>query len=154
MDKFLDENMGDRATYKLVAKAIAFIRQNRRQQPDLAAIAEHIHLSEYYFQRLFIKWAGISPKRFLQYLTVEYAKSKIAETKNLLELTGDVGLSSAGRLHDLFVNIEAMSPQEFKSGGAGLKIWYGIYETLFGNCLIATTSQDICNLHLAIPSVT
>jgi len=114
MDKFLDENMGDRATYELMAKAIAFIRQHHRQQPDLAAIAQQVHLSEYHFQRLFTKWAGISPKRFLQYLTVEYAKSKIAETKNLLELTGDVGLSSAGRLHDLFVNLEAMSPQEFK----------------------------------------
>jgi len=147
MDKFLDENIGDRATYELMAKAIAFIRQNHRQQPDLAAIAQQVHLSEYHFQRLFTKWAGISPKRFLQYLTVEYAKSKIAETKNLLELTGDVGLSSAGRLHDLFVNLEAMSPQEFKTGGAGLQIWYGIHETMFGDCLIATTARGICNLY-------
>ena len=147
MDKFLDENMGDRATYELMAKAIAFIRQNHRQQPDLAAIAQQVHLSEYHFQRLFTKWAGISPKRFLQYLTVEYAKSKIAETKNLLELTGDVGLSSAGRLHDLFVNLEAMSPQEFKTGGAGLQIWYGIHETMFGDCLIATTARGVCNLY-------
>ncbi len=147
MDKFLDENMGDRATYELMAKAIAFMRQHHRQQPDLAAIAQQVHLSEYHFQRLFTKWAGISPKRFLQYLTVEYAKSKIAETKNLLELTGDVGLSSAGRLHDLFVNLEAMSPQEFKSGGAGLQIWYGIHETMFGDCLIATTERGICNLY-------
>ncbi|PZV18321.1 MAG: 6-O-methylguanine DNA methyltransferase [Pseudanabaena sp.] len=147
MDKFLDENMGDRATYELMAKAITFIRQNHRQQPDLSAIAQHVHLSEYHFQRLFTKWAGISPKRFLQYLTVEYAKSKIAETKNLLELTGDVGLSSAGRLHDLFVNLEAMSPQEFKTGGAGLQIWYGIHETMFGDCLIATTARGICNLY-------
>jgi AraC family transcriptional regulator of adaptative response/methylated-DNA-[protein]-cysteine methyltransferase len=147
MDKFLDENMGDRTTYELMAKAIAFIRQNHRQQPDLAAIAQHVHLSEYHFQRLFTKWAGISPKRFLQYLTVEYAKSKIAETKSLLELTGDVGLSSSGRLHDLFVNLEAMSPQEFKSGGAGLKICYGIHETMFGDCLIATTERGICNLY-------
>ncbi len=143
----LDENMGDLATYELMAKAIAFIRQNHRQQPDLAAIAQQVHLSEYHFQRLFTKWAGISPKRFLQYLTVEYAKSKIAETKNLLELTGDVGLSSAGRLHDLFVNLEAMSPQEFKTGGKGLQIWYGIHETMFGDCLIATTERGICNLY-------
>ncbi|MCA6571815.1 MAG: methylated-DNA--[protein]-cysteine S-methyltransferase [Pseudanabaena sp. M57BS1SP1A06MG] len=147
MDKFLDENMGDRATYELMAKAIAFILQNHRQQPYLAAIAQQVHLSEYHFQRLFTKWAGISPKRFLQYLTVEYAKSKIAETKNLLELTGDVGLSSSGRLHDLFVNLEAMSPQEFKTGGAGLEICYGIHETMFGDCLIATTERGICNLY-------
>jgi AraC family transcriptional regulator, regulatory protein of adaptative response / methylated-DNA-[protein]-cysteine methyltransferase len=147
MDKFLDENIGDRATFELMAKAIAFIRQNHRQQPDLAEIAQHVHLSEYHFQRLFTKWAGISPKRFLQYLTVEYAKSKIAETRNLLELTGDVGLSSAGRLHDLFVNLEAMSPQEFKTGGKGLQICYGIHETMFGDCLIATTERGICNLY-------
>ena len=143
----IDENMGDRETYELMANAIAFIRQNHRQQPDLAAIAKQVHLSEYHFQRLFTKWAGISPKRFLQYLTVEYAKSKIVETRNLLELTGDVGLSSAGRLHDLFVNLEAMSPQEFKLGGAGLQIWYGIHETMFGDCLIATTARGICNLY-------
>lgn len=142
-----DENIDDLDSYKLIAKAIAFIRQNHRQQPDLAEIAQHVHLSEYHFQRLFSKWAGISPKRFLQYLTVEYAKSKIAETKNLLELTGDVGLSSAGRLHDLFVNLEAMSPQEFKTGGAGLQICYGIHETMFGDCLIATTARGICNLY-------
>lgn len=147
MDKFLDEDMGDRATYELMAKAITFIRQNHRQQPDLAAIAQQVHLSEYHFQRLFTKWAGISPKRFLQYLTVEYAKSKIAETKNLLELTGDVGLSSSGRLHDLFVNLEAMSPQEFKTRGKGLQICYGIHETMFGGCLIATTERGICNLY-------
>jgi AraC family transcriptional regulator of adaptative response/methylated-DNA-[protein]-cysteine methyltransferase len=146
IEKTLDENISDRNTYELIAKAIAFIRQNHLQQPDLAAIAKQVHLSESHFQRLFTKWAGISPKRFLQYLTVEYAKSKIAETRNLLELTEDVGLSSSGRLHDLFVNLEAMSPQEFKSGGAGLQICYGIHETMFGDCLIATTARGICNL--------
>ena len=143
----LVENISDRNTYGLIAIAIAFIRQNHLQQPDLTAIAKQVHLSESHFQRLFTKWAGISPKRFLQYLTVEYAKSKITETRNLLELTEDVGLSSSGRLHDLFVNLEAMSPQEFKSGGVGLKICYGIHESMFGNCLIATTSRGICNLH-------
>ena len=147
IENMIDADMGDRATYELIAKAIAFMRQHHRQQPDLAAIAQQVHLSEYHFQRLFTKWAGISPKRFLQYLTVEYAKSKIAETRNLLELTGDIGLSSAGRLHDLFVNLEAMSPQEFKAGGAGLQIYYGIHETMFGDCLIAMTARGICNLY-------
>jgi AraC family transcriptional regulator of adaptative response/methylated-DNA-[protein]-cysteine methyltransferase len=110
-------------------------------------VAQHIGLSEYHFQRLFTQWAGISPKRFLQYLTVEYAKSKITETKSLLDLTLDVRLSSPGRLHDLFVNLEAMSPGEFKAGGAGLQIRYGIHDTPFGTSLIATTARGICNLY-------
>lgn len=139
-------------TYQQMAAAITFMHQNHLTQPDLATIAQHVHLSTYHFQRLFTKWAGISPKRFLQYLTVEYAKSKIAETRSLLDLTIDVGLSSPGRLHDLFVKLEAMSPGEFKAGGTGLKIQYGIHATPFGSCLIATTPRGICNLHfLQIP---
>lgn len=134
-------------TYECIARAIAFMRQNYLYQPDLATVAQHVHLSEYHFQRLFTQWAGISPKRFWQYLTVEYAKSKIAETKSLLDLTIDVGLSSPGRLHDLFVKLEAMSPGEFKAGGKGLQIWYGIYASPFGECLIAWTTRGICNLH-------
>ena len=137
----------DRETYERIAQAIAFMRQHHLNQPDLATIAAHVHLSEYHFQRLFTRWAGISPKRFLQYLTVEYAKSKIAETSNLLDLTVDVGLSSPGRLHDLFVKLEAMSPGEFKAGGTGLQICYGIHSTPFGDCLIAATPRGLCNLH-------
>jgi AraC family transcriptional regulator, regulatory protein of adaptative response / methylated-DNA-[protein]-cysteine methyltransferase len=133
--------------YERIAQAITFMRKNHLNQPDLATVAEYVHLSEYHFQRLFTRWAGISPKRFLQYLTIEYAKSRIAQTKSLLDLTSDVGLSSPGRLHDLFVNLEAMSPGEFKAGGAGLQIWYGIHDTTFGKSLIATTSRGICNLH-------
>lgn len=133
--------------YNRIAQAIAFMRQHHLSQPDLATVAQHIGLSEYHFQRLFTQWAGISPKRFLQYLTIEYAKSKISQTKSLLELTLDVGLSSPGRLHDLFVNLEAMSPGEFKTGGAGLLIRYGIHNTLFGKSLIATTARGICNIY-------
>ena len=136
----------DSEDYHRIARAIAFMRQNHLDQPDLAAVAQHISLSEYHFQRMFTQWAGISPKRFLQYLTVEYAKSKIAETKSLLDLTSDIGLSSPGRLHDLFVNLEAMSPGEFKTGGSGLQIVCGIHDTPFGKALIATTSRGICNL--------
>ena len=133
--------------YVRIAKAIAFMRQNGNRQPSLAAIADHLHLSEYHFQRLFTQWAGISPKRFLQYLTLEYAKSQIAQTKSLLDLSLAVGLSSPGRLHDLFVNLEAITPGEYKAGGAGLQIWYGIHETPFGFALIATTARGICNLY-------
>ncbi|MER3432276.1 MAG: 6-O-methylguanine DNA methyltransferase [Leptolyngbya sp. ERB_1_1] len=134
-------------TYERIAKAIAFMRQHHLEQPDLATIAQHVDFSEYHFQRLFTQWAGISPKRFLQFLTIGYAKSKIAETTNLLDLSLEVGLSSPGRLHDLFVTLEAMSPGEFKSGGRSLEIVYGVHSTPFGQCLIATTTRGICNLH-------
>ena len=133
--------------YVRIAEAIAFMRHNGDRQPSLGAIADHLHLSEYHFQRLFTQWAGISPKRFLQYLTLEYAKSQIAQTKSLLDLSLEVGLSSPGRLHDLFVNLEAITPGEYKAGGAGLHIWYGIHETPFGFALIATTARGICNLY-------
>lgn len=133
--------------YNRIAQAIAFMQQNHLSQPTLATVAQQIGLSEYYFQRLFTRWAGISPKRFLQYLTVEYAKSRIIQTKSLLDLTLDAGLSSPGRLHDLFVNLEAMSPGEFKMQGAGLQIRYGIHHTPFGNAVIATTVRGVCNLH-------
>ncbi len=132
--------------YERVAKAIVFMRQNHLRQPDLTTVAQHIHLSEYYFQRLFTKWVGISPKRFLQYLTIEYAKSNITDKKSLLDLALGAGLSGSGRLHDLFVNLEAMSPGEFKAGGMGLQIQYGIHATPFGTSLIATTARGICNL--------
>ncbi len=138
---------GDSKTYERIAAAITFMRQNYLHQPDLETVARHVHLSEYHFQRVFTRWAGISPKRFLQYLTVEYAKAKIAETKSLLELTLEVGLSSSGRLHDLFVTLEAMSPGEFKASGGGTQIWYGVHETPFGACLLATTARGICDLH-------
>ena len=133
--------------YQRIASAIAFIRQNHLNQPSLSAVAQHIGLSESHFQRLFTQWAGISPKRFLQYLTLEYAKLKINQTKSLLDLTFNVGLSSPGRLHDLFVNLEAMSPGEYKQSGKGIVIRYGIHDTPFGKSLIATTTRGICNLH-------
>lgn len=141
------ESVYNSEDYDRIAQAIAFMRQHYLSQPDLATVAQHIRLSEYHFQRLFTRWAGISPKRFLQYLTIEYAKSKINQTQSLLDLTLDVGLSSPGRLHDLFVNLEAMSPGEFKAGGAGLQIHYGIHDTPFGKALIATTTRGVCNLH-------
>lgn len=147
MTAFIEAQPYDPENYERIAKAIAFMRQHHRQQPDLKAIAQHIHLSEHHFQRLFSAWAGISPKRFSQFLTLEYAKSKIAETQSLLELTGEVGLSSPGRLHDLFVKLEAMSPGEYKAGGAGLHIRYGIHNSPFGHFLIATTARGICNLY-------
>lgn len=138
--------------YHRIAQAIEFLRTHRLTQPDLATVAAHVHLSEYHFQRLFTQWAGISPKRFLQYLTVEYAKANMAQTRNLLDLSYAAGLSSPARLHDLFIAIEAMSPGEFKAGGAGLTIQYGLHPTPFGLALIAITDRGLCNLQFLDPT--
>lgn len=130
--------------FERVARAIEYLRRHATAQPDLAAVARHVHLSDHHFQRLFTRWAGVSPKRFLQYLTVEHAKIRLARTRNILDLTADVGLSSPGRLHDLFVTLEAASPGEIRSGGAGLQIRYGIHDSPFGACLIATSPRGLC----------
>jgi AraC family transcriptional regulator, regulatory protein of adaptative response / methylated-DNA-[protein]-cysteine methyltransferase len=132
--------------YQLIEQAIQYIEANVQCQPELDEIASAIGLSEYHFQRLFTRWAGISPKRFMQFLTKEHAKQLLARSENLLETTHQVGLSSLGRLHDLFVNTEAVTPGEYKSHGIGLTIRYGLHPTPFGKCLIATTERGICHL--------
>jgi len=129
--------------YHRIEKAIRFIEENLQNQPSLKEIADHVALSEFYFNRLFSKWAGTSPQRFMRFLTKEFAKEKLAESTNLLEATFESGLSSSSRLHDLFVSYEAMTPAEFKAKGAGLIIHYGIHETPFGECLIAITERGI-----------
>lgn len=132
--------------YQLIEQAIRYIEANVNRQPELDEIASAIGLSEYHFQRLFTRWAGISPKRFMQFLTKEHAKELLARSENLLDTTHQVGLSSLGRLHDLFVNTEAVTPGEYKSHGAGLTIHYGLHFTPLGKCLIATTERGICHL--------
>jgi AraC family transcriptional regulator of adaptative response/methylated-DNA-[protein]-cysteine methyltransferase len=132
--------------YRLIEQAIQYIEANVHRQPELDEIASAIGLSEYHFQRLFTRWAGISPKRFIQFLTKEHAKELLTRSENLLDTTHQVGLSSLGRLHDLFVNTEAVTPGEYKSHGAGLTIRYGLHPTPFGKCLIATTERGICHL--------
>ena len=132
--------------YQLIEQAIQYIETNVHRQPELDEIASAIGLSEYHFQRLFTRWAGISPKRFMQFLTKEHAKDLLARSENLLETTHQVGLSSLGRLHDLFVNTEAVTPGEYKSNGAGLSIHYGLHFTPFGKCLIAATERGVCHL--------
>jgi len=130
--------------YDRIEKAIKFIEKNFSSQPDLKEIAAHIGLSEYHFQRLFSRWVGISPKRFLQFLTKEYAKHLLEDSANLLDVTYEAGLSSPGRLHDLFVTCEAVTPGEYKSKGEGLTITYGFHPSPFGECLLATTARGIC----------
>ncbi len=132
--------------YTRIAKAIEFLEQNFQRQPDLREIAQSAGLSEFHFQRLFRRWAGISPKRFVQFLTLEYAKRMLEKSSNLLDATYDAGLSSPSRLHHLFVAIEAMTPGEFKRQGAGLNISYGFHPTPFGECLLAVTGRGICGL--------
>lgn len=136
----------DAAPYDRITEAISYLRAHQRRQPDLASLAGHIGLSESQTQRLFSRWAGISPKRFVQFLTVEYAKRRMTETADLLNLSFDAGLSGPGRLHDLFVNMEAMSPGEYKRAAQGLTIQYGRGDSPFGTALIAFTERGICHL--------
>jgi len=132
--------------YARVAEAIAFIRGHFREQPGLNEIAEHIHLSPFHFQRLFKEWAGTSPKKFLQYISVEYAKKILKEAHGLtlFDAAYETGLTSTSRLHDLFVNIEGMTPAEFKNGGQHLSINYSFAESPFGNLIVASTTKGIC----------
>jgi AraC family transcriptional regulator, regulatory protein of adaptative response / methylated-DNA-[protein]-cysteine methyltransferase len=137
--------------YLRIERAITFLQSNHRQQPELKDVARSIHLSEYHFQRLFSRWAAISPKKFLQYLTVEHAKRVLRESRSVLDATYETGLSSPGRLHDLFVTVEAMTPGEFKNEGTGLTIEYGFHPTPFGECLLAATQRGICGLSFVSP---
>jgi AraC family transcriptional regulator, regulatory protein of adaptative response / methylated-DNA-[protein]-cysteine methyltransferase len=139
-------DMSHTMDYDRVARAIAYLHRHADTQPELAAVARHVDLSEFHFQRLFLRWAGVSPKRFLQHLTLENAKARLSGSRNLLEATEELGLSGPGRLHDLFVTLEAMSPGEYKSGGAGLDISFGVHESPFGWALIASTTRGICAL--------
>ena len=130
--------------YQRIEQAIIFLEKNFHRQPTLKEIADSVYVSEYHFQRLFSSWVGISPKRFLQYLTKEYAKRLLKESRNILDVSFETGLSSPGRLHDLFVNCEAVTPGEFKERGDGLCIEYGIHPSPFGDILLATTARGIC----------
>jgi AraC family transcriptional regulator, regulatory protein of adaptative response / methylated-DNA-[protein]-cysteine methyltransferase len=133
--------------YQRVEQAIRFLAAHFRQQPSLDEVAASVHLSKYHFQRLFKRWAGVSPTQFLHYLTVEYAKERLHEAQSTLETALDAGLSGPGRLHDLFVTWEAMTPGEYKRQGGGLRIRYGTHPTPFGRCLLATTDRGICALY-------
>lgn len=131
--------------YERIEKAIGYIQQNFQQQPSLKEIAEYVELSPFYFQKLFKTWAGISPKQFLQYTSINYAKKALKEPDaSLLDTAYETGLSGTSRLHDLFIKIEAMTPGEFKEQGAGLTIHYQYIDSRFGLMLVASTSKGIC----------
>ncbi|HMK60454.1 MAG TPA: methylated-DNA--[protein]-cysteine S-methyltransferase [Dissulfurispiraceae bacterium] len=130
--------------YELVEHAILFIEKNFRKQPSLKETARAVGLSEYHFQRLFKRWAGISPKRFLQFVTAAYARVLLKERRGLIDVAYDSGLSSASRLHDLFINIEAVTPGEIRGKGHHVIIRYGFHQSPFGECFIAITDKGIC----------
>lgn len=136
--------------FERIAEAIEYIKINFKSQPDLAKVAEKIHLSPFHFQRLFTDWAGVSPKKFLQYISVEHAKNILKEKQaTLFDAAFETGLSGTGRLHDLFIKIEGMTPGEFKNGGESLLINYSYAESPFGNILVASTAKGICYMAFA-----
>ena len=135
-----------KSDYHRIADAIDFIAANSQQQPTLNDVAAHLELSAAHFQRLFSRWAGITPKKYLQILTVEHAKQLLSESQPLLAVSDEVGLSSGSRLYDHFVQLEAVTPGEYKAGGAGLSIDYGVHNSPFGDIFVAATARGICKL--------
>lgn len=137
--------------YARIERAIRYLDRERASTPSLADVAAHVGLSESHFQRMFTRWAGISPKRFVQYRTAEVVKRLLRERRPVLETTYEAGLSGPGRLHDLVVNAEAVTPGELQRGGLGVTVRYGFHPTPFGDCLIAVTPRGICHLAFVAP---
>jgi len=133
--------------FKRIQNAIEFLQTHFKSQPNLDEVAEIVHLSPFHFQRMFKKWAGVSPKQFIQFLSLNYAKSLLANKENTLFNTSlETGLSGTSRLHDLFVKIEGMTPGEYKNGGENLIIEYSFSQSPFGEIIIGSTTKGICHL--------
>jgi AraC family transcriptional regulator of adaptative response/methylated-DNA-[protein]-cysteine methyltransferase len=135
--------------YERIEKAIGYIAANFKEQPDLDEVARQVHLGTFHFQRLFKEWAGVSPKKFLQYISVEHAKNLLKQNRSLSDVSFETGLSGTSRLHDLFISIEGMTPGKFKNGGEALHINYSFAESPFGNIIVASTAKGICHLAFA-----
>src|SRR5450631_2314259 len=140
----------EKTNFSRIEEAIGYINANFKTQPSLEEIAKNIHLSPYHFQRLFTEWAGVSPKKFLQYISVKHAKNMLKKNQSTLaDAAFETGLSGTGRLHDLFINIEGMTPGEYKNGGRELVINYSYTESPFGAIMTASTSKGICHMAFA-----
>lgn len=138
-------NEQQQINYHRIAEAIEFIKANFKEQPNLDEIAEQVHLSPFHFQRLFSEWAGTTPKKFLQYISIEHAKKLLTDQQaTLFDTAFETGLSGTGRLHDLFINIEGMTPAEYKNGGKNLSVNYSFAESPFGNLIVASTQKGVC----------
>lgn len=138
--------------YERIAKAIQYVANGVTDQPTLHEMAAHVHLSPHHFHKLFSRWAGVTPKRFLQVLTVERAKRLLRSAKPLLEVSAAVGLSSGSRLYDHFVTLEAITPGEYKLRGAGLRIEYAVHDTPFGSAFVGMTERGVCKLSFLGPN--
>lgn len=136
----------DGPSYHVIEKAIHFLSNHVQEQPSLSVLSQHLGISEGHLQRMFTQWAGVSPKRFMQYLTKERAKHALRQSKSVLDTALDVGLSGPGRLHDLLVSCEAMTPGEIKALGAGLEVFHGYGDSPFGSAYVAWTGRGICHL--------
>lgn len=142
--------MSDLTNYDRIATAIEYMKAHFKEQPDLNEVAAKVYLSPFHFQRMFSEWAGVSPKKFLQYLSIGYAKSLLQDKgATLFDTAFETGLSGTGRLHDLFIGIEGMTPGEYKNGGEALSINYSFAESPFGEIIVAATSKGICHLAFA-----
>ena len=142
----LNPSVQSQIDYRRIEKALHFIEENATRQPALKEIASHVNLSEFHFERLFSRWAGTTPQRFLRYLTKEHALRLLHDSKDLLDITLTTGLSSPGRLHDLLVTYQAMTPGEIRQKGRGIRIDYGFHDSPFGKCLLSVTQRGICGL--------
>ncbi|RKR09582.1 AraC family transcriptional regulator of adaptative response/methylated-DNA-[protein]-cysteine methyltransferase [Flavobacterium sp. 90] len=143
-------NTQENINYNRIAEAIDYIKANFKDQPNLDEVAEKVHLSPFHFQRLFSDWAGTSPKKFLQYTSLEHAKKLLKENQATISETAyETGLSGTSRLHDLFVNIEGMTPAEYKNGGKNLEINFSFAESPFGNIIVASTNKGVCFMAFA-----
>lgn len=144
------EKEQDNNNFERIRDAIGYINNNFKSQPGLEEIADHLHLSPSHFQRIFTEWAGVSPKKFLQYISVSHAKSILQNNQaSLFDTAYEVGLSGTGRLHDLFINIEGMTPGEYKNGGGNLSINYNFERSPFGKIIIASTPKGVCYMGFA-----